>query len=472
MISITKKLLSVALAVVLLLGAFPATVLADGAEEVAPAATQTWSVSYYDAAGNLIRQDTVNDGDMVNLPTEAEAKAPAGKQLDHWETRNGKVINPGHVVHGNCNIVPILKDVVLANYTVSFNINCTDVATPAPIVVTQNGTYNNLPALNRPGYNGVWKNENGDTVANNSTVLNKDHVLTAEWTPCVYTVKFYRDDNSLLDTKTVAHGQKITNAPALSSAITQSGKQPTGWTYDLTQPVTSNLDIRPLYKANTYTITFDPVDSSIPGSEKLAKRARSVTYGEKIGAMEQYDLTDYVLVGWEYDGTEYTANTTYMIEGDITLHAIWERQAIVEIHIYRNGKTASAYGEPIVFNLPVGATLNLKNVDIRDYYTGSKNFKFEGYFDMVGWRAYKAGENPKAIEQVKTIDPRQGIVELYCMVTDNDAVAPTPKPTTKPADPHNPQTGDESMILATTTAMLISAGALMLIVYDRKRRNA
>ena len=454
MISLTKKLLSVALAVVLLLGAFPATVFAAGTDPV-------WTVTAYDADGTteLGKIENVADGSTIKVPAEIEKKVtvPADSELTGWVRKNGQPINP---VIDNFNIIPVFTKI--EKVTVSFNTNC-ELANPGSITVKKGNTIT-LPELNREGYTLTgW-----DSMAPGSSYkAMADITLTAQWARNQYSVEFLDVNGKVIHSESVRHGEKIAVVPALSKAGVKDGMQAYDWDGDTSAAVTGKLTFRPLYKANNYTITFDP------NSSKLVSQTKGVTYGEKIGAMPVYELTDYVFMGWYLDGVQYTANSVYNFDHNITLTAKWAPAAILEIHIYRNGKTGSAYGEPVVFNLPVGATVNLKDIDIADYYTGSKSFKFEGYFDTEGWRAYKANENAKPIQQVKTIDPADGIVELYCMVTDqNVSPEPSTKPTTKPADPSNPQTGDNSMIIATSAAMLVSAGALMLIVIDRKRRMA
>lgn len=344
-------------------------------------------------------------------------------------------------------------------FTVSFKTNC-DVADPASITVTENGTYDNLPALTRTGYTFQgWYY--GDTkVDNNSKIAtNGNHTLEARWAINEYTVTFLKADGTTLTTRTVKHGQKIDNVPNVSEAGTQAGQHASKWDTDTNQVVTGNMTIKPLFSNNTYTITLDP------GVSGLETKYKNVVYGDRIGDLPVPSRNRYVFKGWYLDNTEFTANTTYNMDHDITLKAKWVEEARVKLMIYRNGKTSSAYDEVQLYGYGVGDVIKMKDVKIENYYkNGNKSFKFSGWYDREGWTLFKAGDNPKPIEQIKTVG-LDGTTVLFGMVTDSNA-----SNNTNP-DNSNPKTGDESMIFATTAVMLISAGALAVFFMDRKRRN-
>lgn len=345
-------------------------------------------------------------------------------------------------------------------YTVSFKTNC-DVADPASITVTENGTYNNLPALTRAGYTfqgwyyGETKVDNTSKIATNG-----DHTLEARWNINEYTVTFLKADGTVLTTKTVKHGQKMDNVPNVSEAGTQAGKHASKWDTDTNQVVTGNMTIKPLFSNNTYTITLDP------GVNGLETKSKNVVYGERIGDLPVPSRNRYVFKGWYLDNTEFTANTTYNMDHDITLKAKWVEEARVKLFIYRNGNTKDPYDTVQLYGYGVGDVIKLSDVKIENYYkNGNKSFKFAGWFDREGWTLFKAGDNPKPIEQIKTVG-LDGTTNIFCMITDKNA------PSNSNPDKSNPKTGDESMIFATTAVMMISAGALAVVLMDRKRRNA
>ena len=435
MISLTKKLLSVALAVVLLLGAFPATVFAAEAEDPTDAVVEV----------------TPDAPASVDPSTPSEPK-PEPKPEPETDPK------------------PEPKPEATNKYIITFDANHKGVSDPKAQVYKGTGKlyFKNLPTVTAKGEEMIgWYAPNGNLVRNGDEVTD-DMTLTAHWTAQKFDVTFVDVNGKAIKNLKVAYGEKLStdDIPDLSLAGNKNGMTPYKWLADngadTDVAVKKDLTFKPQYKSKTFTLTLDP------NSDKLKEEYKQCVYGEEIGPMKQPSLTDKVFMGYYKDGQKYTSKDEYLWNSDVTLKAHWEDEALIELHIYRNGKTSSAYTEPMVPNVPVNTTFDLSNIDIRDYYKASDSFKVEGIFDSEGWRAFKAGDNAKPITQIRTIPREKGIVELYVMITDTNA----PKPTTKPADPSNPQTGDNSMILATTTAMLISAGALVMFVYDRKRRNA
>ena len=495
MISFAKKFMSVALAAVLLIGVLPAAAFAAEVEQdqnvavaAAPAEAEHY-IKYFDEDGVT---PWLNGGwDQTTLEVDAEGNYtlqeknlpmnvtdPTGKGrefLGYWGVNSGLQAHVGDKIqYANLKLVfaepkptepkptepKPTEPAVQQKFTVSFKTNC-DVADPASITVTENGTYDNLPALTRTGYTfqgwyyGETKVENTSKIATNG-----DHTLEARWNINEYTVTFLKADGTVLTTKTVKHGQKMDNVPNVSEAGTQAGKHASKWDTDTNQVVTGNMTIKPLFSSNTYTITLDP------GVNGLETKSKNVVYGERIGDLPVPSRNRYVFKGWYLDNTEFTANTTYNMDHDITLKAKWVEEARVKLFIYRNGNTKDPYDTVQLYGYGVGDVIKLSDVKIENYYkNGNKSFKFAGWFDREGWTLFKAGDNPKPIEQIKTVG-LDGTTNIFCMITDKNA------PSNSNPDKSNPKTGDESMIFATTAVMMISAGALAVVLMDRKRRNA
>ena len=181
----------------------------------------------------------------------------------------------------------------------------------------------------------------------------------------------------------------------------------------------------------------------------------------------------HVFKGWylcNEDGSitnvKVTGETVYDYGRNVTLKAKWAREARVNLMIYRNGNTSTPYDVVPLWGYAVGDVINTKDLDIKTYYkNGGKPFDFDGWYDRGGWTLYKAQDNPKPVSAIETVD-LNGDTTLFCMVHDSNAPASNKNP-----DRTNPKTGDESMIVATTAVMLVSAGALAVFFMDRKRRN-
>ena len=190
------------------------------------------------------------------------------------------------------------------------------------------------------------------------------------------------------------------------------------------------------------------------------------------GALPVPSRNLHVFRGWYLvDEEGYMTNKkvdaeTIFDEGrHVTLRAKWEREAEVYLRIYRNGNTTTPYTIQPLYGYAEGEDIYTKDLKIGDYYkNGGKPFDFDGWYDRGGWTLYKAKDNPKPISSIKASEVG-GQTILYCMITDSNA------PSNKTPDHTNPKTGDESMIIATTAVMLVSAGALAVFFMDRKRRN-
>ncbi len=197
MISFAKKFMSVALAAVLLIGVLPAAAFAAEVEQdqnvaavAAPAEAEHY-IKYFAEDGvtpwlnggwdqNTLEVDA--DGNYTlqekNLPMNVTDPTGQGREfLGYWGVNSNKQAKVGDKIqYANLKLVfaevkptdpetkptdpetkptdPETKPTdpaVQQKFTVSFKTNC-DVADPASITVTENGTYDNLPALTRTGY--------------------------------------------------------------------------------------------------------------------------------------------------------------------------------------------------------------------------------------------------------------------------------------------------------------------------------
>lgn len=118
------------------------------------------------------------------------------------------------------------------------------------------------------------------------------------------TVTFYDFDGNEVKTELVPNGESVT-PPTLKSIIGHSFK---GWTEELSN-VTSDLEVHPIYEANTYNIVFKDFYYSIIKTEIVA-------YGNSATAPEPPKLKGYHFVKWDKDFSKIT--------GDLEVKAIYE----------------------------------------------------------------------------------------------------------------------------------------------------
>ena len=221
-----------------------------------------------------------------------------------------------------------------------------------------------------------------------------------------------------------------------------------------------------------FNITFD--ENWLYG----AKTTYEIKAGQRLGTLFYKGIVPvpernlHLFRGWylcdengDMTNIKWDEETIFNLGRHCTLKARWEREAEVYLRIYRNGNTTTPYIIHPLYGYAEGETIYTKDLKIGDYYkNGGKPFDFDGWYDRGGWTLYKAKDNPHPISSIKA-SKVGGQTIIYGMITDANA------PSNKTPDHTNPKTGDESMIIATTAVMLVSAGALAVFFMDRKRRN-
>ncbi|MCI8641849.1 MAG: InlB B-repeat-containing protein, partial [Clostridia bacterium] len=114
-------------------------------------------------------------------------------------------------------IVEITNDTTLtakwlgAEYTVTFDYGDGE-GTQTTKTVRNEGTYGQLPEATKEGHEFEgWFDDNGNKIESTTIVnLTQDITLHARYTPKQYTIKFLNDDGSIIEQKTVNHGDTIT----------------------------------------------------------------------------------------------------------------------------------------------------------------------------------------------------------------------------------------------------------------------
>lgn len=87
----------------------------------------------------------------------------------------------------------------------------------------------------------------------------------------------------------------------------------------------------------TFTITFDANGGTV------STKSKTVTLGEPVGKMPTPVREGYIFKGWynEMESTYLTADTTYDLEQDSILTAVWEKEAPVHTHQYEMDSDAA-----------------------------------------------------------------------------------------------------------------------------------
>lgn len=169
-------------------------------------------------------------------------------------------------------------------------------------------------------------------------------------------------------------------------------------------------------------------DAEITVSHKLAvtfmpKNGKSdfvnwVYEGETVAEEPVVTRDGYKFLGW-YLGEEKFDFTTPITE-DITLVAKWEEdKQVVNVVIYRNGDFDEPYDTVSLGKMAKGTIINLNELNIADYYTGtSEGYEFHGWYNDGAWNEYKENPDRAGLSEVTV----NGWTNLKCMVYDYETI--------------------------------------------------
>lgn len=169
-------------------------------------------------------------------------------------------------------------------------------------------------------------------------------------------------------------------------------------------------------------------DAAITVSHKLAvtfmpKNGNSdfvnwVYEGETVAEEPVVTRDGYKFLGW-YLGEEKFDFTTPITE-DITLVAKWEEdKQVVNVVIYRNGDFDKSYDTVSLGKMAKGTIIDLTELDITDYYTGtSEGYEFHGWYNDGAWNEYKKNPDRAGLSEVTV----NGWTNLKCMVYDYETI--------------------------------------------------
>ena len=226
------------------------------------------------------------------------------------------------------------------------------------------------------------------------------------------------------------------------------------------------------YEPKTFTLYFQANGGTVSPANK------SVTYDAKVGTLPTPTKSGDVFMGWfDEAGNQYTADTVYKVDGNTTLTARWQNEALVLLRIYLDDKTSTPDRIVDITGKVVGNSVSQTEVEkiVKNYYSGS-NMKLVGLFTDATWAEYKAGTVTKGDPNVTIQETAKTNIHVVVKnaSNSNNSTTSTTSPTTattKPADKDNPKTGDSMMIYTASAVMIVAAAALVVIQVLRKKRT-
>lgn len=433
--AMSKKLLSMLLAVIMLIGVLPATALAEGlegdvlggeSEVVATEYTVVLDANGGTMDGNATATRKVEAGKQIGtLPTPTQAgynflgwyTAPTGGSL----VEAGTIINADQTVYAQWSLktkVVLVKAVVNENINGAYTIKTLNLAEETNLLNYLKSSVNGaLPQLT--GYSIV-----GDGEGN------------AYW--------WYYSGDRLL----IAQNNELQEAETVYVK----------------------------YKANDYTLYFNA------NGGKCDTTSKTVTYDAKVGTLPTPTKEGEVFMGW-YDeaGNKYTSETVYKVAGDTTLYAKWTDEAFVLLKIYTGGNTASADRIVDLTGYIVDSKVTLDTVTsiVKNFYSAQSGYtlKIQGLYTDATWADYKNNTSKDGTPTVQIVDGE--LTYIYVMVSavktsgtttggNTSGGNTTGGNTTDNADPTNPKTSDDSMIIMSLTMMTLTAVAFVAMTGRKK----
>ncbi|MBQ8772308.1 MAG: InlB B-repeat-containing protein, partial [Clostridia bacterium] len=231
------------------------------------------------------------------------------------------------------------------NYTVTFNANGGTTTTTSK-TVTYASTYGDLPTPTRTGYTFIgWftSSTGGNKIESTTTVeITANQTLYAQWSINYYTLTFSANNGTFPSgTQTeyeFAYGANVDIT--VPTGLTKDGYTFDGW--DISIPETmpaENIQIEAKWKANQYTITFNPNGGTCATADK------AVTYDSTYGDLPTPTKTGYNFDGWytaASGGTKIEPTSEVTITADQTLYAQWAEKTFY-INIIATGSSGGLF---------------------------------------------------------------------------------------------------------------------------------
>lgn len=519
--TVSKKLLSLLLVVLLLAAAVPFQAFAEAVEYTVrvtvcaaeeghavlgtvdiPVSTEAPATkSAIDAAiagkieGRTITSYTYAGGSLALSNPEDKVEAPEGALVDGVYSIT---------VYAQSNTPPAPADFITLTLDAGEGATVGTSGSTTAITIEKNaeGKYlvPTLPTASKSGYTflgwfvGENQLENGEELTANTTATAKYQLITknikvkgVKTTQSLESAWLITEfnattGNNLLDfLKTNATAAVQSNTPTGYQLVTSGGSiQWYNYTGSTTltgqeQITSAAQEVLVKYQPKTFTLFFRVEGGTVDPTSK------TVTYDSAVGTLPTPTRTGDVFLGWfDANGVQYTSSTVYKVNGDTTLTARWQSESTVMLRIYLDPNTTTPDRIVDITGKVVGNSVSRTEVEaiVTKYYTGS-SMKLVGLFSDATWASYKAGSTTEGTPNV-TIQEDVKTTNVYVVVKNatnkpnsntTTTTTSTTTPTTKPADKDNPKTGDSMLIYTASAVMIVAAAALVVIQVLRKKRT-
>ena len=273
--------------------------------------------------------------------------------------------------------------------------------------------------------------------------------------------------------------------PGQTAAVYLKTQTPPATSEPTTPPATSEPTTPPASTTTKYNVSYNlNVDETSKYNYPLAPReegTRLATIMQELRAMEGTTIkfpglfeTWFEVEGWYVDGIKVTDNDTRALYSNTCFVAKWKQKYNYEVvlKLYTNGNTNTVVKVIDAFKYVQddGKLSHTEVTKIANEYIKSNNdapLTIYGPFDASGWEQYSLYSNRLTGTEYVTVNPN-GTTVVHAMV-HNALINGSSSTNNKKADSSNPKTGDMIMVPAAIMGTTVSALAVMF--YLKKKRT-
>ena len=200
----------------------------------------------------------------------------------------------------------------------------------------------------------------------------------------MYTVSFNTSGGTYIPDQLVQEESYVSNV----DDPTRSGYTFTGWDYDFSQKVLSNLRINALWSAHIISVTLDPNGGTVDGNTQF-----SLSFGSTY-SLPTPNYTGKDFLGWFYNGSLINNNGKWSIDNDCTLIANWKTSQYTITYDCDGGTMSHStieeidYGSTIVLPSPEKTGYSFLGWFLNGTKFESETYEFENNIVLVAhWNA-------------------------------------------------------------------------------------
>ena len=291
---------------------------------------------------------TINKGETITKPSTNPSKSDF--TFKHWSTEvNGTEFDFTNPINESLTLYAVWE--AIPKVTVTFDLQGGN-GTFNPITVNKGETITK-PSANptKLGHNFKhWSTEIGGSEFDFTTPINESLTLYAVWEIQTKTVTFITYEGEEVDettltgapvtfaSQTVNYGTLLDNTgemlflTAVSHTFKYWSKTKNGPEFNVrTETITEDLTLHAVWEAKKYTVTFNTQYDAITIPSQTVKHGKEATDPRTTGTVMYRPGYAFKFFSLSSDGLNGEYNFTNKVTEDITIYAVWEKEAVKQM---------------------------------------------------------------------------------------------------------------------------------------------